>query len=369
VAIQTVEAWTVRLPLARPVEFGAMRFTERDYAIVRVTDESGAQGFGYGLGRGAPIVAAVDALRTAVIGADVGFSAALWETLYQSTITHGQRGVTLRALSLLDIAVWDLRAHLAGVPLYHLLGGFRASVAVSIGGGYFRERRSGEDVAAELARYGKQGFRHIKIPVGGWSPAAEEAWVAAARQSIGDEVELALDAHWTWSDIMSARRVLERLDKFDLSWVEDPLWPEATLACTELRRHIRTPIAIGDEQSGRWAYQTLLAGPAADIWRVDVATVGGFTEFRRVAALAATWGIPISTHMYPELHVHCAAAESAVMAIEYVEPASDIDLSYRFIDKPLVPRDGFAAVPSAPGLGFDLDWEMIEGMASHKVGP
>jgi L-alanine-DL-glutamate epimerase-like enolase superfamily enzyme len=162
---------------------------------------------------------------------------------------------------------------------------------------------------------------------------------------------------------MSARRVLERLDQFGLDWVEDPLWPEAVPAAAELRRHIATPVAIGDELSGRWAYQSLLLSGAADILRVDVTVVGGFTEFRRIAALAAAWGTQISTHIYADIHVHCAATEKMVMGVEYTDPAAEIDLYQQFIDAPGVPVNGVLPLPTRAGLGFELDWELIEKTA------
>lgn len=357
----------MKFPLRNPVVFGAMSFVDRDYAIVRVTDSSGAQGVAYCLGRNAPVTTAVRAIAPMAIGADVLYAERLWETLYASTITHGQRGVTLRAISLLDVAVWDIRARLAGWPLHVLLGGLREDVEVGVGGGYYRERRAAGEIEAELRGYVDRGFRLIKIPVGGLSPAEEERWVAAAREAVGPNVDLALDAHWSWRSADEAAQVLKRLEPFDLRWVEDPLWPEAVTAHSELRRRVRTPIAVGDEQSGRWAYQNLLVAEAADLWRVDVTCVGGFTEFRRIAAIADSWGIGISLHVYPELHVHAAAAEGAVIAIEYTDPEADIDLSHRFVEPCIEPDNGRTQAPHGPGLGLELDWDLIESAATERV--
>jgi L-alanine-DL-glutamate epimerase-like enolase superfamily enzyme len=269
-------------------------------------------------------------------------------------------------LSLIDIAAWDLRARAANLPLFRFLGAVRDTIPVSIGGGYYRETRPREEIAEELKGYVARGFRHVKIPVGGLEPEAEERWVGNAREAVGAGTRLALDAHWTWQDVISARQVMERLDQFGLDWVEDPLWPEAVTAAAELRRHIATPIAIGDELSGRWVYQQLLLSGAADILRVDVTVVGGFTEFRRIAALAATWGTRISTHIYPDIHVHCAATERMVIGVEYTDPGAEIDLYQQFIDAPGMPANGMMAVPTRAGLGFELDWELIERTAAER---
>ena len=207
----------------------------------------------------------------------------------------------------------------------------------------------------------------IKIAAGGLSAADEEAWVGNARQAIGDKVGLAIDTHWTWQTVAAARQVLSRLVPFDLAWVEDPLWPEAIGELTHLGRLVAIPLGIGDELSGRWTYRDLAERRVAEIWRVDVMTVGGFTEFQRILGLAESYGITIATHIYPEIHIHCAASSSAVAWTEYVAPEADIDLSYRFIDKPLVPVSGQARVSDRPGIGIDLDWAMIAAKASRSI--
>jgi D-arabinonate dehydratase len=361
--IDRIEAWTVDEPLTHPVEFGNMRFASRDYTIVRITASDGAQGIAYGLARGAPVARVVAAISGSVIGREPEASTAIWDDLYARTITSGQRGVALRAISLIDIALWDLRGKRAGIPVHGLLGRRSDTVAAHAGGGYYRERRSLDEVGAELRGYVEAGFDLVKIPAGGLSPQAEEDWVSAARDAVGPEVGLAIDTHWSWSDVRSARRTLERFDDLHLEWVEDPLWPEAMAAAAELRRHIRSPVAIGDELSGRWAYQQMLEPRAADIWRLDVTTVGGFTEAQRILGLASAFGIAISPHIYVELHVHLAACHSAVISVEYVTPESEIDLSHRFIGAPLTPSAGRLALPAGSGLGIELDLDRIRSTA------
>jgi L-alanine-DL-glutamate epimerase-like enolase superfamily enzyme len=298
----------------------------------------------------------------------VAQSERIWSQLYASTITSGQRGAAMRAISLIDIALWDARARAAGLPLHAMLGGYSDRVRASVGGGYYRERRGPEEVTAELEGYVDEGFGLIKIPAGGWSPIDEERWVARAREAVGPDTGLAIDTHWTWTDVRSAAAVLGRLDDLHLEWVEDPVWPEALDTAAELRRRIRTPIAIGDELSGRWAYQQMLEPRCADIWRVDVTTVGGFSEARRILAMAGAWGISVSPHIYPELHVHLAAADPGVLAVEYVAPEAEIDLSHRFLVTPLRPAGGWFEAPTGPGLGIELEWTRIEATASERFG-
>lgn len=364
VAIERLESWSVDEALTYPVEFGNMRFTSRDYTVVRITDSEGASGMAYGLARGAPVAAMVASLADRLKGRDPDHTEGIWSDLYASTITAGQRGVALRAISLIDIALWDLRGRRAGMPVHALLGRHTDTVMASVGGGYFRDRRAGDEIADELRGYVAEGFELVKIPAGGRSPKEEESWVESAREAVGDDVDLAIDTHWTWSDVRSARRVIERLDPYRLEWVEDPLWPEALDAAAELRRQVRTPIAIGDELSGRWAYQEMLEPRAADIWRLDVTTVGGFTEARRILALAATWGISVSPHIYVGLHVHLAASDRSVISVEYVTPESEIDLSFRFLSPFLTPTRGRLDVPAGPGLGLELDMDRIASTAS-----
>lgn len=364
--VRSLEAWTLRLPLRRPVVFASMRYDHRDYAVVRVTDTEGRTGAAYCLARNAPLAATVAAMAPAVVGADVWATEQIWSRLYQASIPFGQRGLALRALSLVDVALWDLKGVTAGLSVSQLLGVARTEVQVGVGGGYYRDARQDDDVADELRGYRNLGFPLVKIPAGGWPPEREERWVAAARDAVGVDVQLAVDTHWTWSDTAEALAVLRRLDPYRLAWVEDPLWPEAVPALAALRRGVATPLAIGDELSGRWAYHSLLREDAADIWRVDVMTVGGFTEFRRVAALAETAGLTVATHIYPEVHVHCAGSFPSVRWTEYVAPETEIDLAHVFVEPLLEPHGGVAQVPSRPGLGVTLDWERIERDAAER---
>jgi L-alanine-DL-glutamate epimerase-like enolase superfamily enzyme len=364
--ISAIDAWTAPFPLRRPVMFGELRYDARDYCVVRVTDHEGTEGVAWCLARGAPLEATVMTLAPLALGKDAWQSERLWAAMYGASIPYGQRGLALRALSLIDIAVWDLRGRLAGVPVHALLGSARERVPVSVGGAYFREVRDPADIAGELRGYVDAGFSHIKIPGGGLAPAEEEAWVASAREAVGDSVALAVDAHWSWHDVRAARAVLARWEQFGLDWVEDPLPPEAVAAAAELRALTSVPLAIGDEQSGRWLYRALLDARAADLWRVDVACVGGFTEARRVSALASTGGIALSTHIYPELHVHLAAAEEGVVAVEYTTPESDIDLAHRFVAPYAAPEAGYLQVPDGPGLGVEIDWERVVKVASSS---
>jgi L-alanine-DL-glutamate epimerase-like enolase superfamily enzyme len=362
-----LSAWTVSLPLARPVVFGSLRYDARDYTVVRIRDGAGGEGAAWGMARGAPLTETVAVLGRLVVGEDPCLTEALWQRMYGASIPFGQRGLALRALSLIDIALWDLRARRAGLPLWRLLGGARDSMLASVGGGYYREGRERDEISAELEGYVASGFRHVKIPGGGLPPEEEGSWVELAREAVGPGVELAVDAHWTWQDAHSAARVLKGWEPARLAWVEDPLPPEAAAAHATLRQNVSVPIAVGDEQSGRWAYQNLLLAGAADIWRLDVTTVGGFSEARRVAAIASTWGIPLSTHVYAELHVHLGAAEAGVMAVEYTDPAADIDLCHRFLDPIVTPREGMIAAPTAPGLGVEVDWELVQREATSSA--
>jgi L-alanine-DL-glutamate epimerase-like enolase superfamily enzyme len=110
----------------------------------------------------------------------------------------------------------------------------------------------------------------------------------------------------------------------------------------------------------------MLEPRASDIWRLDVTTVGGFTEARRILGLASAFGVPISPHIYVELHVHLAASDAGVVSVEYVTPESEIDLSHRFIGSPLTPTAGRIAVPEGPGLGIELDLDRIASSSTES---
>ena len=356
--ITEVRAVTCDIPLARPIIMGELRYDSRDYVVVEVRTDEGLTGVGYGMGRYAPVAAIVERnLAPLLVGQDPMLNERLWDSMYFRNLPI-VRGIFMRALSAVDIALWDLKGKALGAPVWKLLGGARTVVPALMAGGYVAKGKSNADLGQEIADYVAQGFKMIKIGAG--SLAEDTARLAATREAAGDATALMYDAHWAWRDVAAAARVVRDWDRFDLDWIEDP-FPTELMGLTErLRVHTKIPFAVGEDLMGRSEFDDVMARGRADVIRVDVTTAGGFTEVAKICALAATRAIPVSPHIFPELHVHLAAAYIGVHALEVTDPKREIDVCFKLLKRPLNARNGEIVAPDGPGLGLEIDWSAVK---------
>ncbi len=362
--ITTVEARVARVPLDQATSFATRQVTARDYVLVSVVDADGVRGNGFcyaGAAGGEVVATAIATLLAPLLPERDPFMVErLWQDMYQEALLHGRAGSVMRALSALDIALWDHNARAVGLPLHRFLGGFRSeTVPAYASGGYYLEGKTPEDLGAELAGYVQLGFRAVKMKTGRLSPAEEEARVAAARRAIGDEVLLMLDANNAWQDLPTALRTVERFAPYDPYWIEEPFSPDDLDNHARLAAASTVTVATGEIEAGRWRHKDLLQREAAAILQTDAAVCGGITEFRRIAATAASHGVPLAPHWFHDLHAHLVAATPNCTFVEYFP--DDQVLNFRaLLDTQLDVRDGELVLPTGPGLGFDFDPTQVE---------
>lgn len=369
--IAAVEAWALRVPVAKPTRIATRLLDHRDFLLVTVTSDDGTQGVGYAyIGtRGGTVAAmAVDELLTPVLVDTPDHDrVGAWSRMYQETLLTGRRGVVLRAISAVDIAMWDLAARRAGVPLAVLLGGSTAPVPAYASGGYYKPDEGPWPAAVrrEIEQNLADGFHDHKIKVGGLSIAQDAARVAAAVGVMPEGDRLALDANNAYRDHAEAWRALRAFEEAagsrGLWWFEEPLCPDDPDGHRRLREKSVTPIATGEIAGTRWDFRALIAGPAADILQPDAGVLGGVTEYLRVAHAAELHDLPVAPHWHANLHVHLAAA-TRCLAVEYFSPGKDI---YNFetlltADSRLEAIGGQLIVSDRPGLGIELDPEAVE---------
>jgi L-alanine-DL-glutamate epimerase-like enolase superfamily enzyme len=283
---------------------------------------------------------------------------AIWQRLYNANLTIGQRGLFMRCLSAVDIALWDIKAQVAGLPLWRLIGGDRERVLASVAGGYPRAGVTLDNLGEEIDGYAAEGYRWIKIAAGVIEDDTERLRVAA--DAIGGRGLLAYDAHWAWRDVPSVLPTVQRWRDFDLAFIEDPYPSELLRPAAVLRERSGIPLALGEDTTGRYAYRDLIDQVAPDYLRVDATTTGGISEALKICALAATESIPVLPHIFPEVHIHLAAALPTIMAVEVTDPAREIDLAWQLLTNPMRPVNGWLSAPEAPGLGIELDRSAVE---------
>ena len=369
--IISVSVAGVRVPLDRITYFSNRAVSHRDYGLVKIAADSGAEGIGfcYVGTRGGELIplAVAKLLAPLLIGRDSLDVEALWSELYQEVLLQGRAGIVMRALSILDMALWDLNARSAKLPLHKYLGAFQAdSVAAYASGGYYLDGKSPDDLAAEMAHYVSLGFKAVKMKIGRLSPREEEDRVRAVRERIGPDIMLMMDANNAWKDVVDALQTVRRLEKYSPFFVEEPFSPDDIDSHAALARATSIPIATGEIEAGRWRHKELLDKKAVAILQSDAAVCGGISEWRRIAAIAAGYAIPMYPHWFHDLHAPLVAATPNARMVEYFWDNQVLNFR-ELLDRQLDFRDGRLILHKAPGLGFAFDEGKVRRFAIESA--
>ncbi len=347
-----------------PITNGKYTYVASKNVIVTVETDEGVSGFGIcgggGLDRAGGrdvIVDIVGDMAPALIGEDPFNVERIWESLYQPKL-FGRKGLSTRAISAIDIALWDCIARSVDRPLYKLLGGYSDEVRAYIAGGYYEKGKGLAELQDEMLACVEQGANAVKIKVGAASMREDEARVAAVREAIGDQIDLLVDANnaYVAADAVRMARVLEQYDVF---WFEEPVSPDNMRGSAEVARSTSVPVAAGENEYTRWGFRELFESGAVDIANPDAMVLGGVTEYRKVAALAAAYEIPIAPHGLQEIHIHLLAAFPLPLILEYYNPNVAGLNQVMFREKLELTEQGTVKVPQGPGLGVEIDWDAL----------
>ena len=357
--ITRVETVVLNLPMlidgATPMLGGRAR-TSIDMLLVRVDTDAGITGWGESFGhRIFPATrAAIDTLLGPMcVGRDASGIAAINDDLQRVLHGVGRNGPTLYALSGIDIALWDIAGKAAGLPLYRLLGGgTRADLPA-----YASLLRYAD--AAAVRHYTEQalsrGYRHVKLH------QITVPEIGAAREVAGPGVPIMVDTNCPWT-VAQAVEMARRLAPFDLTWLEEPVWPPENLdGLAEVRERGGIPTAAGENYGTVWDFRRACATGAISYAQPSVTKIGGVTEMRRVVAVAETLGVsvvPHSAYFGPGLlaSIHCIAAMPGETLVERFY----CDFAENPLGDAIIPKGGRIAVPQGPGLGLDPDPRLID---------
>ena len=364
--LSRVEAWACVYPVPKPFSLGAIEITRREYAVVRLTADDGTQGLAYSLSRNAPLdLIVADMLAPRLLGQSTDPAAAA-ERCERGLLAAGTEGIVRRALSLVDIALWDLEGRAAGQPVWRLLGGGDSAEApVLLVEGYPRDGESVEAFGERLAGRAAEGYRILKLanlP----DPAEVGERLRATRAAAGDEVELTVDIAWAWRTVDQGLAAARLWEPYRLAWIEDPFPASWATLISSLGFLVETPIACGDEVTSAVVLEELVHRRAIDRLRMDATTIGGFTAFRVLAARARAARIPVATHVHPEIHQHCTFGLPGVETVEMYPRGSEFDCAHLFVlpESLDFAAPGIVRAPERPGLGLELDWDSV---AAHAV--
>jgi L-alanine-DL-glutamate epimerase-like enolase superfamily enzyme len=367
--IAEVRTTSVAVPLPRPVAWTNVRLSEREFLFTWVVTESGAEGMGFTVGPRfpggvRPIGSVIEHLLSPVlIGADAAEIERLWEEMYFRGLLLGTRGALMRAISTVDIALWDLLGKRTDSRLCDLLGRYRETVPAYASGGYYYEQDPNRDLALleeEIARHVDLGFKAVKIKVGRLPWRLDRRRIERALEVAGPDVKVAVDANHAWRDLAGAVNDLRQIDDLGLWWIEEPFLPDQIEVAARLAEKLVTPLATGEIEAGRWAFKRIVDSGAASILQTDATVAGGVSEWLKIAGMAASSDVPLAPHWVPYIHVHLGAATPGVSSVEYFHDSTGVLNFDALLARPLELVDGEIAVPPGPGHGIELDFEAVK---------
>jgi D-galactarolactone cycloisomerase len=381
--ITDVRAHVLRSPLAQPFAFSQGWVASRGATLVEVTTDAGLAGWGEALCQGLqpPEIAAAavsSALKPLLLGADPLQPEVLWHRMYHQTRDYGLKGAVIGAISGVDIALWDICGKARGAPVADLLGGMFRERVQAYATGFYRLKGQGEAgrLADEAARHHDAGFRAMKVKLGFGVEDDLEVMRAVQGALEGRECEAMIDTNHAYGVAEAVRlgRGIEELG-WKLRWYEEPVTQEDLEGYAEVRRALATPIAGGENEFTLFGFRDLFARRCVDIAQPDICASGGFTGCRHIAALAQAHGVQVNPHVWGSA-VGQAASLQLIAALPNAhhslfaqQPLLEFDTSSHpfrehLTDAPLRHKDGWVEVPRRPGLGIEVQRDLLKKFAA-----
>jgi mandelate racemase len=276
----------------------------------------------------------------------------LFETARKSLHFVGYEGLSMIAASGLDMAAWDVLAKAANLPLCELLGGSVGPIkSYNSNGLWLQEPEAVAEEALELRDEG--GFSGLKLRLGRERAGDDLATLDAVREAVGDEMHLMVDYN-QGLDLAEALWRCHMIDDYGLTWIEEPIVYDNLDGYAQLANELKTPLQIGENFYGPREMHKALQKKASDLVMPDFMRIGGVTGWMRAAAIAGTAGIPISTHLYPEVAAHMMRITETAHWLEWQDWADPI------LQRPYEIKDGLLHIPEVPGIGLDWNEEAVE---------
>ena len=364
--------------LRQPVVDGAIADGSQDDLIVRIHTDEGITGIGEVDSAPEVVKAVLDAphshfiatgLRHVLIGQDPLDIEGLWRRMYLGSVYYGRRGAAMHAISGVDIALWDIKGKKLGKPVSELLGVRKRDRVRPYASLLMPETE--QAVTASVERLLAMGFTAIKF---GWGPIgkdeANDVRLATAAKSAAGDAEILIDAGFGYgADAPRAIRVARKLEEIGIYWLEEPFESDEFEAYAELADAVGIRVAAGEEEATRWGFRELIERGHVDVIQPDVTRCGGLSEALRIAREAERNGIPVVPHAWKSGVIKAASLHlNAVLDTAYFQEycVAETPINRSLTRERMSVVDGFVDVPGKPGLGVELDPEILE---RYAVGP
>jgi len=375
--ITDIRTHILEAPLSQPFSYSRAWYATRTAMIVEIATDEGLVGWGECYGPARINAAVVNSMKPMLVGQDPLRTEWLWQEIYARFRDHGQKGSIIQGLSGIDIALWDLKGKIFGVPVHRLMGGpMRTEVAAYATGLYRRKAgRPEQYLAEEAAGYRAEGFSAVKLKVG-YGLEEDARMVRAVRDAIGPGVGLMIDANHAY-DTVGAIRLGRSVEAFDIAWFEEPVPPEDVAGHRQVRSALSIPIASGECEFTRYGFRELITTRAVDIVQPDTCSAGGLSECKKIADMAAACGLRYAPHVWGSGVALAAALQLLAVlpaftppSLNPAEPMLEFDrtehpIRQALLTTPIEHAKGRVAVPQGPGLGIEIDRAALERFRVH----
>ncbi len=386
ITINKVEVIPVRVPLDKPIMDAVYYKDARECLFIKISTSQGIYGFGESITAGGPVAATQAIVEKEIapllIGEDPTNIEWLWQKMFRFCWHHGRRGIVIAAMSGIDIALWDIKGKMAGAPVYKLLGGYQKKIRAYASAGFYSPGYDIQYLLKDVEKFVTMGFQAIKMKVGRTLPipmhplyfqpgndlclySMEEdiKRVEAVRKTVGKDIVLMVDANSAYTPYV-ALMVGKELEKLGVYWIEEPISTEDIEGGALLARKLDMQVAGYETEQTVYGFRELITKHVVDIVQPDVIWSGGFTECRRIAALAYAYNKICVPHSFTSafcilanMHFACSIPNN-----EYVEYDQTGNLLITDLLKNPIELDseGFVEHSDLPGIGADIDGEFLE---------
>lgn len=343
---------------AIPIANGKHVYPYASLGVVRVETNSGLYGIGYtNTYFEDRFSECFDYFKAQLLGEDPLNTERLWQKMWAPKMV-GRRGMSTRLISAIDIALWDIKAKSAGMPLFRLLGGAKDRIPVYAAGGYYAEGKGLDGLQEEVRQYVDDGCRAVKMKVGAVDMSEDVLRVQAVREAIGPDVKLMVDANCAYSAV-EALRFAGKIERFNPYWFEEPVEPDDYAGMRMLYEKSAIPVAAGENEYTKYGFRDLMDQGRVRILNVDVYLSGGVTEFMKIAAFSQAYGGVIAPHGAHTVHSHLTCAIPNSLILEYYPQRFD-DVGQQIYTRQLTLNDdGTVSPPETPGHGFEPNYEIL----------
>ncbi len=360
--ITDIKAHWIRVPLKKPFHGGTYTISSRATIVTRVYTDADIVGEAFAGDQrddGGWICNLIQTeYKKLLLEEDPICIDKHWNQLFSASINTGDKRSSLEALSLIDMALWDLIGKTARQPVYRLLGGYRNRIPLITIGGYYQEGKTLDDFAKEVSHYREQELAGIKVKVGRMDIEEDIRRVRIARDAAGDDFVIAADANMAWTP-KQAIKFARLAERYNIVWLEEPThWYNFAKDMHTVKEKVNIPLTAGQSELTRFGCKKLMDADAIDICNVDSSICGGITEWMKIADLANLYGISMAHHEEWQVSMHLfGGIPHGTYAECFADPLRD-PLFVDFVLNKKITK-GFIEIPELPGLGLELNEEMI----------